>query len=82
MLFSRKDGDVLQEDPHVDKDSLGDQKAKAKETQEPFCAAPARRIMIGSQKALITCLPQDKDLEGKDLEEKDLEEKEHQEKAG
>ena len=77
MLFSRKDGDVLQEDPHVDKDSLGDQKAKAKENQEPFCAAPVRRIMIGSQKALITRLPREKDSE-----EKDLEEKEHQEKAG
>ena len=73
MPFSRKDGDVLQEDPHVDKDSLGDHKAKAKaeENLEPFCAAPARRIMIGSQKALITRLPQEKDSEEKDLEEKE-----------
>ena len=77
MFFSRKDGDVLQEDPHVDKDSLGDNESKAKENNEPFCVAPARRIMIGSQKALITRLPQEKDLE-----EKDLEGKEHQEKAG
>ena len=73
MLFTRKDGDALQEDPHVDRDSPEDQKAKAKETQEPFYAALVRRKVTGNQKALITRLPQEKDSEEKDLEEKEKE---------